>query len=79
MSDLRILLDGLQLDYFVISETKLDDSFPFTQFAVENYEIRARRDRDRMWRSDRICKRGMICKRVKQFETVIFQSVVVII
>ena len=46
ISDLRVLLDDLQLDYFVISETKLDDSFSSARFAVENYEIRARRDRD---------------------------------
>ena len=39
MSDLRVLLHDLQLEYFVISETKLDDSFPSAQFAIKNYEI----------------------------------------
>ena len=64
------MLHDLQLEYFVISETKLDDSFPFAQFTIENYEIRGRRDR---WA--RGSTRGIICKRVKQFETVIFESI----
>ena len=37
----------LQLDYFVLSEMKLDDSFPSAQFYIENFKIRNRRDRDR--------------------------------
>ena len=37
----------LQLEYFVISETKLDYSFPYTQFHIGDYEIRNRRDRDK--------------------------------
>ena len=66
ISDLRVFLHDLQLDYFVDSETKLDDSFPSGQFAIESYEIRERRDRDgRGGRSDRICKKGITCKRVK--------------
>ena len=36
----------MRLDYFVVSETKLDGSFQSTQFAIENYEIRERRDRN---------------------------------
>ena len=40
------MLNDLQLEYFVINETTLDDSFPSAQFAIENYEIRGRRDRD---------------------------------
>ena len=69
-------MHDLQLDYLVVSETKLDDSFPSGQFAIESYEIRERRDRDgRRGRSDRICKKGITCKRVKQFETVIWESI----
>ena len=30
----------LQLDYFVLSETKQDDSFPSAQFYIEKFEIR---------------------------------------
>ena len=76
ISDLRVSLDDLQLDYFVISETKLDDSFPSAQFAVENYEIRARSNRDVHGEGlIEFVKTGIICKRVKQFEAVILESI----
>ena len=42
----REVFEKLQLDYFVLSETKLDDSFPSAQFYIQNYEIRNRRDRE---------------------------------
>ena len=48
MIDLREIISYLQLDYFVLSETKINDSFPSAQFDMSGYEIRARRDRDRM-------------------------------
>ena len=38
--DAREVVGKLQLDYFVLSETKLDDSFPSAQFYIENFEIR---------------------------------------
>ena len=70
------MLHDLQLEYFVISETKLNDSFPSAQFAIENYEIRARRDRDGHGGGlIEFVTRGIICKRVKQFETVISESI----
>ena len=77
ISDLRILLHDLEPEYFVISETKLDDNFPSAQFAIENYEIRGRRDKDLTEVRGLIefVKRGIICKRVKQFETVISESI----
>ena len=76
ISDLRVLLHDLQLEYFVISETKLDDSFPSAQFAIENYKIRARRGRDGH-RGGLIgfVKRGINCKRVNQFKTVVSESI----
>ena len=37
----------LQLDYFVLSETKIDESFPSAQLNIHDYEIRNRRDRDK--------------------------------
>ena len=45
MTDLGEILKDLPLDYLVISETKLDESFPNVQFKLNGYEIRARRDR----------------------------------
>ena len=38
--DTREVFGKLQLDYFVLSQTKLDDSFPSAQFYIENFEIR---------------------------------------
>ena len=35
------------LDYVVISKTKLDSSFPLAQCHSNNYEVRARRDRNK--------------------------------
>ena len=70
------MLYDLQLEYFVNSETKLDDSFPSTQFAIENYEIKGSGDRDgHRGGLIEFVKRGIICKRVKQFETVISESI----
>ena len=43
--DLEENLKDLPLDYIVISETKLDESFPNSQFKLSGYEVRARRDR----------------------------------
>ena len=44
--DLREIEKYLELDYFVISETKIDGSFPSKQFPMDNFEMRARKDRD---------------------------------
>ena len=44
--DAREVFGKFQLDYFVLSETKLDDSFLSAQFYIENFEIRNRKDRD---------------------------------
>ena len=46
--DLREITSYLQLVHFVLSETKMNDSFPSAQFDVSGYEIRTRRDRDGM-------------------------------
>ena len=43
---LRKVEKFLELDYFVTSETKIDESFSSQQFAMDNFEIRARKDRD---------------------------------
>ena len=75
MCDLRVLLNDLKLEYFVISEIKLDDSFPSAQYAIENYEVRDRRGRDGHGGGlIEFVKRGIIFKRVMQFETVISES-----
>ena len=40
INDLRIPIQDILLDYFVLSETKLDKSFPTAQFHIVGYEIR---------------------------------------
>ena len=45
--DLRESILELSLDYLVLSETKIDQSFPTAQFYKKVYEVRARRDRDK--------------------------------
>ena len=43
--DLGEILKDFPLDYLVISDTKLDESFSYVQFKLNRYEVRARRDR----------------------------------
>ena len=47
IADLQIFIQNIPLDYLVLSETKLDESFPNAQFNLDGYEIRARWDRDK--------------------------------
>ena len=47
LTDLKVILKYLSLDYFILSEMKLDESFPNAQFTLDGYEIRARRDRNK--------------------------------
>ena len=47
MADLRTLLSKSLPQYFVLAETKLDESFPNSQFVIDQYEIRTRRDRSK--------------------------------
>ena len=76
ISDLRVLLHDLQLKYFVISETNIDDSFPSAQFTIENYELG--QEETEMGHGGGLIefvKSAIICKRIKQFETVISESI----
>ena len=64
------MIGRLQLDYFVISETKLDSSSPSAQFHIGDYEIRNRRDRDKSGGGlTEFLKKGIITKRLKDLET----------
>ena len=70
MHYLRPIIHDVPLDYFVISKTKLDNSFPNTQLTINNYEIRARRDRDKHG-GDLIefVRKGLICKSLRNYES----------
>ena len=39
LTDLKVTLKYLSLDYFVLSETTLAESFPSAQFTLDSYEI----------------------------------------
>ena len=57
------------LDYFVVSETRLDSSFPSAQFHTNGSEVRARRDRDKSGGElIEFARKGFICKRLKKIE-----------
>ena len=45
--DLRLIIHDVPIDCFIISKTKLDNSFPNAQLTISDYEIRVRRDRDK--------------------------------
>ena len=68
VTDLRIIFKDLSLDYFVLSETKLDESFPTAQFTLEGYEIRSRKDRDKYGGGlIKFVKNGCICKTITEY------------
>ena len=70
------MIGRLQLDYFVISETKLDSSFPSAQFHIGNYEIRNRRDRGKSEGGlIEIVKKGIITKRLKDLESNLSETI----
>ena len=60
---LRLIIHDVSIDYFVTSETKLDKSFSNAQLTVNNYEIRARRDRDKHGRGlIEFVGKGLMCQ-----------------
>ena len=67
--DLGEILKDLPLDYIVISETKLDEIFPNSQFKLNGYEVSARRDRHKHGGGlIEFVRQGFICKRLKKYE-----------
>ena len=66
----REMIGRLQLNYFVISETKLDSSFPSAQFHIGDYKIGNRGDREKSGGGlIEFVKKGIITKRLKDLET----------
>ena len=62
---------------FCVDETKLDDSFPNSQFILENLQFPPfRRDRKSKWGGKLICvKQGIIAKRLENLETKFSETV----
>ena len=74
--DAREVLGKLELDYFLLSETKLDDSFPSAQFYIENFEIRNRSDRDKNGGGlIEFVTKGFITKKIKEYETKVSETI----
>ena len=66
---LREILKDLSLDYWVIIETKLNESFPNAQVKLNGYEARKIRDRHKY--GDGLIEfagQGFICKKLKECE-----------
>ena len=61
--DLRTLLSKFLPHYFVLVETKLDETFPNSQFGIDQYEIRTQRDRNKNGGGlIEYVRKGLICK-----------------
>ena len=74
--DVREVFGKLQLDYFVLSEAKLDDSFPTAQFYIENFEIRNWRDRDKNGGElIEFVRKGFITKKIEEYETKVRETI----
>ena len=69
LTDLRVILKYLSLDYFVLSETKLNESFPNAQYTLDSHEIRARRNRNKFGGGViEYVRKCLICKRIVKYE-----------
>ena len=67
---LREMVNKAPIDILCIDETKIDESFPDSQFLIENYQFPPyRRDRNSK-RGGKIVyvRQGLISKRLKSFE-----------
>ena len=59
----------MSLEYPILSETKIDESFSTAQFNVEGYEIRTRPDRDKYGGGlIEFVQRGLICKGLREYK-----------
>ena len=77
IDDLREVCRKVQIDILCIDETKLDDSFPDSQFKINGYQFPfLRRDRDNRWGGKVVfIKQGLIVNKLKQLETKISETI----
>ena len=74
--DVREMIGRLQLNYFVIGETKLDSSFPSAHFHIGDYETRNRKDRNKSGGGlIEFTKKGIITKRHKDLKTNLSETI----
>ena len=75
--DLRMLLSKFLPHYFALVETKLDESFPNSQFVIDQHEIRTRRDRNKnVGELIEYVRKGLICKSLE--DTVNLNSEIIV-
>ena len=73
--DAKEVFGKLQIAYFVLSKTKLNDSFPYAQFYIENFEIN-RRNRDKIGGGlIEFVTKGFITKNIKEYETKVSETI----
>ena len=74
--DAREVFRKLQLDYFVLSETKFGDTFASAQFWIENFETRNWRDRDKNGSGlIEFAKNEFITRKIKENETKVSKTI----
>ena len=67
---MRKIFGDLSLDYFVLSETKINGDFPDSRSFLENYEIRNRKDKTKKGDGMIECvRKGLPHKTIKIFKT----------
>ena len=74
---LRDVVAKVPIDILCVDETKLDDSFPDSQFLIENYQFPPfRRDRNSKGGGKIVyIREGLISKRIKNFESKIIETI----
>ena len=72
IDDLREIMhvNTISSDYFLIRETKLNGSFPNAQLTMSNYEIRAKKDREKYGGGlIEFVRKNLIWKRLRKSES----------
>ena len=76
IADLQIIMQNIPLDYLVLSETKLGESFPNALFKIDGYGRRARRNRDKYGGGLIVfVRREIVCKNISAFELSFSESI----
>ena len=75
IAGLRVIVNNIPVDYFVIGEAKLNGRFPNAQFNLSGYEVRSKIDRDKYGGSlIEFVRQGFISIRLNVYETTNSQS-----
>ena len=77
ITNLREVVDKVPIDILCIDETKLDESFPDSQFSIDNYQYPPyRRDRNSKGGGKIVyVRQGLISKRLKSLESKLIETI----